>query len=39
MKKFEAPEAKVTVLEFINIAATSNDFIPPATGDNQTPYG
>ena len=40
MRKFEAPEVEVTVINIIDIIATSNDdFVPPVQGDNQTPYG
>ena len=40
MKTFETPEVKVTIFDVADVITTSDDeFIPPATSDNQTPYG
>jgi|GEM_PF-6033089 len=40
MKPFEAPEVKVSIFDVADVITTSSDeFVPPATSENQTPYG
>ena len=39
MKVFETPVVEVTMFEVADIITTSEDFIAPTTGENQTPYG
>lgn len=39
MKVFETPVMEVAVFEVEDIITTSETFVPPVQGGNQTPYG
>ena len=39
MKTFEIPAVEVSTFAVEDVVTASSGFIPPAQGENQTPYG